>query len=485
MLTRVVRAYLRLLKNRPFAALWAGSTVSLMGDALTWVALVWIVLDLTGSAADVGLLVIAYTAPVLMGGFVMGAALDRFDRRRLLIVANAVLGGIVLSVPIASAFGALAVWQLYAVAAAYGLLKMANRAGVPSIVPSLVPEADLNTANALESVSFGLADVGGPGVAGALIAVFGAATVLVVDGASYAIFIAFLLGLRIPAPEPELGAHGESGARRGLDLKPALRFLRRTPPVLATTLMFMAFNVGEGMILVLVPIYARRGLGAGAATYGAMLSTFALAALVGSAVVGALRWRRRLGRSIAVSQALAGVPAQPSRSARRARAGGTVCVAPHHLGADAAHAADPRRHARPGVRRPADPDAIDAPGRRSGRGRAALQRPSGNDGACRGGRDVDPRRDRPGQPGAPNRRRARRGTGARLRERFGVDLRLQRPHIRQVPELLRVVEPVAHDEHGGDLESHVSDVQVHLLDAGLPQQRRDLERRRLPRGQVP
>jgi MFS family permease len=275
-----------------------------MGDALTWVALVWIVLDLTGSAAEVGLLVIAYAAPVLIGGFVMGAALDRFDRRLLLIGVNSVLGCIVLSVPVASAFGVLEVWQLYAVAAAYGLLKMANWAGVPAIVPSLVSEPDLNTANAMESVSFGLADVGGPGIAGALIAAFGAATVLVVDGASYAIFIAFLIGLRIPEParDPDV----EPAAPRGLALKPALRFLRRTSPVLATTLMFMAFNVGEGMILVLVPIYARRGLGAGAAAYGVMLSTFALAALIGSAVVGALRWRRRLGRSIAVSQAFAG-----------------------------------------------------------------------------------------------------------------------------------------------------------------------------------
>jgi MFS family permease len=301
-----MRAYLRLLRNRPFAALWAGSTVSLMGDALTWVALVWIVLDLTGSAADLGLLVIAYTAPVLLGGFVMGAALDRVDRRRLLIGVNGVLGCIVLSVPVASALGVLAVWQLYLVAAAYGLLKMANWAGVPAIMPSLVPEADLNTANALESVSFGLADVGGPGVAGALIAAFGAATVLVVDGASYAVFIAFLVCLRVPGPIPGSDAGGQAVAGRGLALKPALRFIRRTPPVLATTLMFMAFNVGEGMILVLVPIYARRGLHAGAGIYGLMLSTFAVAALIGSAVVGALVWRPRLGRSIAVSQILAG-----------------------------------------------------------------------------------------------------------------------------------------------------------------------------------
>ena len=309
-----MRSYLRLLRNRPFAELWLGSTISSMGDALTWVALVWLVLSRTGSPRAVGGLVIVYTAPVLAGGFLMGSALDRFDRRRFLIGVNAVLGCAVASVPIASALGTLHVWQLYAVAAAYGLLKMANWAGVPSIVPSLVAEEDLNTANAMESVSFGAADVGGPALAGALIGVIGAAMVLAIDAASYLLFIGFLVMLRVPSVPavsvPAVGvpaAEKEIGSRPGLRLRPALRFLRRTPPVLATTLMFMAANVGEGMLLVLIPVYARRELGGGAGTFGLMLSTFALAALIGSAVVGALRWRLPLGRSIAMAQTLAGV----------------------------------------------------------------------------------------------------------------------------------------------------------------------------------
>ena len=71
-----MRSYLRLLRNRPFAELWLGSTISSMGDALTWVALVWLVLSRTGSPRAVGGLVIVYTAPVLAGGFLMGSALD-------------------------------------------------------------------------------------------------------------------------------------------------------------------------------------------------------------------------------------------------------------------------------------------------------------------------------------------------------------------------------------------------------------------------
>jgi MFS family permease len=248
----------------------------------------------------VGGLVVASTAPVVVGGFAMGALLDRFDRRRVLIVVNLVLGCAVAAVPLLGLADLLRTWHLYVVAALYGLLKMANWAGVPSLIPSLVPERDLNTANAMESVSFGVADVAGPAIAGVLIAVLGGENVLAVDAATYLLFVGVLAGLRVP---PE--RHGDEGVSR-VALRPAFRVLRRQPAVLATTLMFMAFNVGEGMLLVLLPVFARRELGGDATTYGLLLSSFALAATAGSFVVGALSWRWTLGRSIAVAQAAAG-----------------------------------------------------------------------------------------------------------------------------------------------------------------------------------
>lgn len=65
-------AYLRLLRNRPFALLWAGATVSMVGDALTWVSLVWLTVELGGSAFDIGILAVCYTAPVIVGGLAAG-----------------------------------------------------------------------------------------------------------------------------------------------------------------------------------------------------------------------------------------------------------------------------------------------------------------------------------------------------------------------------------------------------------------------------
>jgi MFS family permease len=292
-----------MLRNRPFAALWTGSTISSLGDALTWVALVWTVYAISGSARTVSALVVTYTAPVIVGGLVMGPVLDRFDRRHTLMAVNGFLGVVVAAVPVLHHLGRLQTWHLFVAAGLYGLLKMANLAGVPAMIPSFVSPGDLNTANAMESIGFWLSDVGGPALAGLLIGIVGGQNVLAVDAASYAVFVAFLASL----PRTARPAHTPSGPTVTRGLRPAVRFVLRTPPILATTLMFMAFNVGEGMLFVLLPVHARTNLGGSASTYGALLSTFAFAALLGSSLVGAVRWRRPLGRSIAAAQTLGGM----------------------------------------------------------------------------------------------------------------------------------------------------------------------------------
>jgi hypothetical protein len=128
-------------------------------------------------------------------------------------------------------------------------------------------------------------------LAGVLIGLVGGANVLAVDSATYFLFVGILARLGVP--------RDHSRDRSGSGLVPVFRFLRRQPAVTAITLMFMAFNVGEGMLLVVLPVMARRELGGDAATYGLLLSSFAVATTAGSFVAGAISWRWTLGRSIA------------------------------------------------------------------------------------------------------------------------------------------------------------------------------------------
>jgi MFS family permease len=300
-----MNAYLRLLRNRPFALLWLGATVSIFGDALTFVSLVWLTGELGGGPAEIGLLAACFTAPVILGGLAAGLLLDRFERRRLLMADNLIRGLAVLSIPVAAWLGVLGQPQLYVVAAIYGLLYMVSLAGFPSIIPDIVDEAELPTANAMESLAFAVGGVAGPTVAGLLIAVIGAANNLAIDALTYFVFVACLAAVRLP-PRASPRPTGDA-TDAGTGLKPALRFVLRTPAILAITLMFMAFNVGEGMLTVLLPVFARETLGLDAAGYGALVSAFTVGSLLGAVAVGAVRWRWTLGRSIAAAQLAAGV----------------------------------------------------------------------------------------------------------------------------------------------------------------------------------
>jgi MFS family permease len=305
--------YLRLLRRRDFALLWFGATISALGDGMSFVALVWLLLDRGGDAGGVGWLAAAYTGPVIVGGLVAGMLLDRYDRRRLLAVDNLVRGLAIASLPLAAALGVLTTAHLFAVAAIYGFLFMISLAGLPAMIPGLVDPEEFTTANAMESLAYGIAGLAGPAAAGLLIAAAGAPVVLVIDAATYGVYVLCLLAMRPMGTAAAADGDGDAGgdasnnAAQRRSLRSAVAFILGSRPILAITVLFVCFNIGEGMLIVLLPIYARDVLAEGAGAYGAMASALTAGLLAGSLSVGAVGWRWPLGRSIAVAQALAGI----------------------------------------------------------------------------------------------------------------------------------------------------------------------------------
>jgi MFS family permease len=285
----------RLLRRGPFALLWAGATISTTGDAMSWVALVWLVYRQRGQAGDVAVLAAAYTAPVAVGGLLAGSLLDRFDRRRLLAADNLVRGLAFLTVPAAAALGPLTLTHLYLVAACYGLLKMVSLAGFPTLIPAYVDDADLQRANALEGLSFGTSQAAGAALAAVLLPLVGAVPLLALDALSYLAYAACLA--RLPAGRPVAAAAGD-GRRRSL--LAVVRFVWRTRPLRSTTAMFMLFNIGEGALLVFLPVYSGQ-LGTGVAGYGLLVSAVTVGELAGSIGAGAVAVDR-LGPRIVAAQ---------------------------------------------------------------------------------------------------------------------------------------------------------------------------------------
>jgi MFS family permease len=302
--------YAEVLRVRPFAVFWAGFTLSALGDGMTRVALVWFVLVTTHSPQAVGILLLCYTGPVLVGGLVAGALLDRFDRAHVMVVDNVVRGLAVAMVPLLQALGVLELWQLYVVAGIYGFFYMVTLAGTPTLIPSLVRDEYLPAANALETLSYTISGVLGPPVAGLLIALVGAPNVLLLDAFSYAIFVVALLGITQRALVTS--AHDATPSDRATSqpayrLRDAVRLLLTNRVLLSTTLMYTCFNAGTGFVAVWLPVLMAHVPDGGAALYGILLGMLAFGETLGAALGGSVPRSARLGRLICLAQTLSGV----------------------------------------------------------------------------------------------------------------------------------------------------------------------------------
>ncbi|GAA3622481.1 MFS transporter [Nonomuraea rosea] len=282
--------YLSLLRTRrDFRRLWLGASVSVMGDSMTFIALSWLVLDQRDGTAKLGVLAVCYTAPVLVGGLVAGPLLDRFDKRAALIADSVLRGLAVASVPLTAVAGGVPSWLPFLVAALYGLLKMVPMAAVPAAIPDLVAPGERDAANALESVSYSLSGIIGFTLAAPLLGAVGPATLLAVDAVTYACFAIAVTLIRSPL-RPHERPHSPAPSRT----------VFRDKVLIGTTLAFMAFNIAEGaMTMVVAPWLAKEQLPGDGAALSLLMAALSAGELLGGFAAGA--WRPRIGRLAAIA----------------------------------------------------------------------------------------------------------------------------------------------------------------------------------------
>lgn len=282
-----------------FRRLWFGTGISAIGSQITIVAIPYQVYQLTGSTLLVGLLGIAALVPLLTVPLYAGSVADAVDRRRMLLLSDIALAlvSVVLvanallddpSVPLL--FGAQA-----AATAAYAFQRPARNA----LTPRLVRDDQLTAAIAVEDVVFNLARVGGPALAGVLIAALGLAAAYLVDVATFsASLLAIWLLPTVPAA-PDADRPGLRSVMAGL------RYVRRTPVllgILAVDTNAMIF----GMPSALFPAFAEE-LGGGAQTVGLLYAAPYAGAFAASLASGWVGHVRRQGVAVCIAAALWGV----------------------------------------------------------------------------------------------------------------------------------------------------------------------------------
>jgi hypothetical protein len=180
---------------------------------------------------------------------------------------------------------------------------MISLAGTPALLPALVEPHLLDTANALETLSYTISGAIGPVLAGLIIARFNAPVVLLIDALSYATFALALWRVRRLDQDRPAAATEERPTVAPLA---AVRFVITQPVLLATSIMFMLFNAGGGILALWLPILATRFPGQGSALYGFLLSAAAVGETVGASIGGSVKLRMPLGLRICLAQSLAG-----------------------------------------------------------------------------------------------------------------------------------------------------------------------------------
>jgi predicted MFS family arabinose efflux permease len=254
----------------------AGLLLSRTGDQLTTIALLWFVLDLTGSGAAVGLVLLCAGLPPVVTGPLLGRMLDRRSPRRMMVADNLLRALLVGAIPALHWLGRLDLPLLYGLSMAAGALIPATDVGVRVVLPRLVDSDQLEHANALLGIGDQVSALVGPACGGLLVGLLGAPPVLLLDAASFLAMAALVRRLPDPpataVPRP---AAGTCGIRAAL-AEPAVRV------VLAVTLVyFLAYGPLEPAL----PVYSRDVLGAGAGGYGLLWSAFGAGALAGLATV--------------------------------------------------------------------------------------------------------------------------------------------------------------------------------------------------------
>jgi len=278
-----------LLRGRDFRILFTSECVSVLGDALVPVALAFAVLDLTGSASDLGLVLLAYLVPRVAFMLAGGVWADRLPHRRLMVATHLARFAIQGAQGFMLVTGHASIGTLVALQVARGTAAAFYRPAASAIVPSVVRREDLQPANALLWMAWNLSGVAGPTIAGVLVATVGSGWAILGDSVSF--LVAALLLQRLDTVD-----RGRASAGTGFwpELAEGWSEVRSRTWVWASILYFACFQlVYLSAFSVLGPVVSKRSLG-GPTAWALIAAAAALGGLIGNAAMLRVRPRRPL-----------------------------------------------------------------------------------------------------------------------------------------------------------------------------------------------
>jgi MFS family permease len=281
---------LRPLGIRDFALLWTGMTVSFFGDGLYTVAIAWQVYTLSNAPTALALVGVAWMVPQVLFLLVGGAVSDRFERRLVLMLSDAIRGSAIAAIGVLSVTGTLQLWHVMILVAVYGTGGAVFVPAFTGIVRDVVPRNLLLEANSLDQFARPLCvRLLGPAIGGILIGFAGAGTAFLADAGSFAFSAAAFLLMRTRSlPDSDARGSMRRDIVEGISYVRAQTWLWAT---LATTGCSLLFFLGP--VYVLMPFIVKNSLHGGAEGLGLIFAAGGLGAVIASLLRGQLGLPRR------------------------------------------------------------------------------------------------------------------------------------------------------------------------------------------------
>jgi DHA3 family tetracycline resistance protein-like MFS transporter len=299
---------LRALKHRPFAFLWAGQTISRLGDSLYRIALAWWVLEKTGSATAMGTVFVFTQIPLLVFLLIGGVVVDRLPRIRVMFTSDISSGIIISFVAIFAWLDVLQIWHIYIASMLFGFVEAFFFPAYQSIIPQITPPDMLTSANSLNGLSQRITGIVGPILAAGLVATGGTSVAFGLDALSFFISASLVFPiLRSGLYEAVRPAKTEATATKPKSVKDALRQvlgdLREgwdavitVPWIWITIAIFGVLNIMEGSPRsVAMPFLIKDELGADVAVLGYFGSAFSAGYILSALWLGQYKRLRRRG----------------------------------------------------------------------------------------------------------------------------------------------------------------------------------------------
>ncbi|KPV45279.1 hypothetical protein AN477_02550 [Alicyclobacillus ferrooxydans] len=279
--------------------------MSEFGSAVTGFALPWLLLKLTGSAMQMGLAFAVMMVPYLLVSLPAGVYADRWNRKSLMMIADAGRLLLILSIPIAHALGRLSLGQIYVVLIFMGACNALFDAAYVACLPNIVAKEQLRQANAGLQSGVSTSQIMGPALAGVLVGWLGTTNTLYIDSASFAVSILSLLYIRRPF---SANRDHPSQGRMFVQIAEGLRFVWGHRLVRLISLFTMTLNIASSAASAVLMYHMERDLHFSAQWVGLVMAGMSVGTVLGSIVAGLIPDKIPMGKIMAASLAVQVIP---------------------------------------------------------------------------------------------------------------------------------------------------------------------------------